>query len=921
MRPIKLTISAFGPYANETILEMDKLGDKGLYLITGDTGAGKTSIFDAIAFALYGEASGDNRENAMLRSKYSVPETPTFVELEFIYGNKTYKIRRNPDYERLSKRGGGMTTQSADAELTYPDGKIVTKIKDVNTAVQEIMGIDRSQFAQIAMIAQGDFLKLLFSPTEERKKIFRHIFKTQPYQILQDRLRNEANNLERQFEEVKNSINQYIKGLACDENDVLNLELIKSKDNALPVSDTIELADKIIKQDEQKHKENNEILEHIDIALGKINQLIGKAEAVKTAKIAMETATKDLVAKSEEEVTLITKHKLSEEKRPVIDALNNEIITQKNNIVNYDEYNLKVVQLNTSLKSLNEEDYINKNLKTELDKTKEALTITEEDFELVKNTELETQVLTSLKIEKETRLTKVKDLETALIEFRQLAKNLKATQDEYEKIRSEVALAKNDYYSKNQVFLDSQAGLLATTLIVNEKCPVCGSTEHPSPAPLSAESVSKEDVEKANKVFDEFQKKENQLSTEAGTLLGKKETKGNELKKMSEELFGKGSSDEMKEKIYQETESLSQEIKTIETKIKEEEEKARKKTLYEGKIKSLKKSIEETTTKVSTSDSNISSLSSTVEHLKEETTKQKSNLKFANKSEALSGIDKLEKTKNTLEASIETAKKALENCHSELARLKGTISSLKSQLESSEKIDLDTEITNKKELSSQKTALDLKNQTIHSRLNNNTMALKNINTQVAVILHLETKLTWVRALSTTASGNISGKEKIMLETYIQMTYFDRVIARANTRLMKMTSGQYELIRRKGATNYRSKSGLDLDVIDHYNGSTRNVKTLSGGESFKASLSLALGLSDEIQSSVGGIKLDTMFIDEGFGSLDSESLQQAINVMAGLTESNRLVGIISHVSELKEKIDKQIIVKKNQNGVSVVEIQA
>ena len=181
MRPIRLTMSAFGPYAGRQVIEFDRLGQQGLYLITGDTGAGKTTIFDAITFALYGEASGDTREPSMFRSKYAAPETPTEVELVFTYGGKTYTVKRNPEYDRPKSRGTGFTTQKAEAELTYPDGRVVTKQRDVDNAIREIMGIDRDQFLQIAMIAQGDFLKLLLASTEDRQKIFRQIFKTKRY--------------------------------------------------------------------------------------------------------------------------------------------------------------------------------------------------------------------------------------------------------------------------------------------------------------------------------------------------------------------------------------------------------------------------------------------------------------------------------------------------------------------------------------------------------------------------------------------------------------------------------------------------------------------------------------------------------------------------------------------------------------------
>lgn len=245
MRPIKLTVSAFGPYAGKTVLDLDKLGENGLYLITGDTGAGKTTIFDAITYALYGEASGDNREPSMFRSKYAEATTPTEVELVFSYAGKTYTVKRNPEYERPKSRGEGFTTQKAEVQLKYPDGRVVTKQRDVDNAIRDIMGINRSQFLQIAMIAQGDFLKLLLAPTEERKKIFRQIFKTQLYQDLQDRLKKESGQLNDKCDAARNSIKQYIDGITCDENDVLSIEVEKAKNGLLPAKDVMDLIDRL----------------------------------------------------------------------------------------------------------------------------------------------------------------------------------------------------------------------------------------------------------------------------------------------------------------------------------------------------------------------------------------------------------------------------------------------------------------------------------------------------------------------------------------------------------------------------------------------------------------------------------------------------------------------------------------------------
>ena len=244
---------------------------------------------------------------------------------------------------------------------------------------------------------------------------------------------------------------------------------------------------------------------------------------------------------------------------------------------------------------------------------------------------------------------------------------------------------------------------------------------------------------------------------------------------------------------------------------------------------------------------------------------------------------------------------------------------MKELLKDREEIDEDKAAKRKKELTDQKNDADVHIKEINARASANRSIYKALKKQVESIADTEQKLRWVKALADTAGGNLQGREKVMLETYVQTAYFDRIISRANVRFMVMSGGQYELKRSSTADNNRSQSGLSLDVVDHYNGTERSVKTLSGGESFKASLSLALGLSDEIQASAGGIRLDTMFIDEGFGSLDEESLQQAMRALSGLAESDRLVGIISHVPELKEKIDRQIRVIKDRSGGSRVEI--
>ena len=328
MRPIKLTISAFGPYAGKTVLDLDKLGANGLYLITGDTGAGKTTIFDAITYALYGEASGDNREPSMFRSKYAGADTPTEVELVFSYAGKTYTVKRNPEYDRPKSRGDGFTTQKAEAQLQYPDGRVVTKQRDVDNAIRDIMGINRSQFLQIAMIAQGNFLKLLLAPTEDRKKIFRQIFKTQLYQDLQDRLKRESGQLNDKCEAARNSIKQYIDGISYDENDVLSIEVEKAKNGILPTTDVIDLVDRLLSQDNDKKLVIEKSISDADKKLEIVNANLGKIEATEKAKTALEKAQNDLAAENETNLTLkdafeiekgkaAEKDKLAEEKAKI----------------------------------------------------------------------------------------------------------------------------------------------------------------------------------------------------------------------------------------------------------------------------------------------------------------------------------------------------------------------------------------------------------------------------------------------------------------------------------------------------------------------------------------------------------------------------------------------------------------------------
>ena len=341
MRPNKLIMSAFGPYAEKVTVELDRLGQNGLYLITGDTGAGKTTIFDAITYALFGEASGDNRETSMFRSKYATSETPTEVELYFTCSDKSYYVKRNPEYDRPKSKGEGITTEKANAELHMPDGRVITKLKEVNNAVVEIIGIDRNQFTQIAMIAQGDFLKLLLASTDERKKIFQKLFKTQSYYILQEKLKAESGKLSNEYDSIKSSVIQYINGIVCDGENVWFKAVCNAKNGDLTTEEIVELLEKLIADDEKSEKTISEEKEKLQKKLDDIKARITKAEDILAAKTDFEKNEADLKSESEKENTLKEKLKAEEEKLPKVKEFTEKVAEIKAFLPDYDELSEK----------------------------------------------------------------------------------------------------------------------------------------------------------------------------------------------------------------------------------------------------------------------------------------------------------------------------------------------------------------------------------------------------------------------------------------------------------------------------------------------------------------------------------------------------------------------------------------------------
>lgn len=810
MRPLKITMSAFGPYAGEVTLDMQKLGKSGIYLITGDTGAGKTTIFDAISYALYGEASGNYRENTTLRSKYASADTPTFVELEFEYNNEIYKINRNPEYPRPNKRGEGFTKQSANAELVMPDGSVITKIKEVSAKVEEIIGINKNQFSQIAMIAQGDFRKLLNCETNERSKIFRKIFKTEPYHNIEIKLSSLFNELKRNREKEKSGIEQYINQLKCNKNDTLSIELERAKSGDVLIEDVIKLAGEIINKDTLEYTKTQKNIESINEEIEKINsniKLYENQEATKKAYAKASAKLEELKTKRNE---CEKAYKSAEAQRERLDDLTRKINLINSKMPKYDE----LKSLENSLKEKKQSFEKNDGL---LKLKQQEITLLEKEID-----------------EKSKALEEVKGADL-------LAQNLvKKAQEKADKARDTASALK------------SRVDEIAANV----------------------KSAAKKLFGTDDNVFDDYNSNINALKKEYDCTLALLKTANEKLnlyKKLDKEI----------PKIQEKQKSLSDEISTLNTQKASDEA-----------------FISENTKRV---------------------TSIKSELDFESADLAKDKLKEYTDLSSDIKNAIEKSKNAFDDIKSKYDTQKGTKASLENALKEFKEIDLASLNEKSLKLNEYKKGVDKTAKSLYSRIESNKLLVDNISKKRDILKGYDDKYVWLKALSETANGDISGKEKITLETFVQMTYFDSIIRKANIRLLTMSDGQYELVRRSDAETLKKNEGLALDVIDHFNGSSRSVSTLSGGESFMASLCLALGLSDEIQSSNGGIKLDTMFVDEGFGSLDGEALDRALSALTSLSQGNRLVGIISHVDALCDRIDNKIVITKDRTTGSNAQI--
>ena len=1036
MRPIKLTISAFGPYASKQVIDFEELKGRNIFVISGKTGAGKTTIFDAISYALYGEASGESRETDSLRSHFADDNTETYVELEFELRGERYIVNRVPKQKKKKARGEGYTEKSADATLTLPDGKVITKVKNVTDKIIEILGITREQFKQIVMLAQGEFKKLLLADSVEREGIFRKIFNTYDFEKIQAELKDKAANLSKNRTKSKHEMEINLKNIK-GEHDIVIDEYVdfplvieklkdllerdnniyktlneegKEVDNKLQVKNQekaiIETNNNLIKEKEIITKALDELLSKEDEYKNKSKTIIdGKnAKEVKYIEDKLIETTKKLT-KREEDYNLSLKNidslKLKQEEankllqieeskecdREKLSVEINNLNKLEEKIIELDSLNNKVMHLKQSAENSKLQIINNKKETEELKKSKEEKELQLKDIATLetKKVELESDIKAKNKTLDEVReLFKViRSFQNTYIEHNNKAKEYKEFEVEYKKV-------KENYEKMDDLYKKEQAGILASKLQENEPCPVCGSTNHPNKATIkeNLKIPTKEELKVAKENLDKLEKENLEKINNLTTLNSNKTTYleqvnnhlsmlsatlnidktfnsetakvvknlGTELKsvidKLKDELLKVIDKISLKEKIEKELNLITTTINEREQSLikLEESEKNYTTELTQNitKIDEYKKEIPENITdvktlnnliEVKTKELNISKeklaklrlenenlakklegenstskeINKSIEELKLEIANNQTNFNEAIKEQGFDNIEDYENAKLKI-SMVEVLEKEVENYNSELKLTKAKREDIVNKTKDIVFMDITTIDEEIRSIQNNKKELESKLRELHAIIVGNKTILKNVENLNIEFKEIEEEYKVVGELADLANGKKA--PYISFERYILASYFEDIIEAANIRLEKMTGDRFSLIRKTSKSKGAGQKGLELEIYDNYTDSSRDVSSLSGGESFKASLSLALGLSDIVQSNAGGVSLDTMFVDEGFGTLDPQSLDNAIDSLLELQRGGRLVGIISHVEELKERIDAKLEVTSTSKGSKV-----
>lgn len=872
MRPLTLELCGFGPYAEKTFIDFARFDGSGIYLITGDTGAGKTTLFDGISFALYGEASGGNkrRQGKGFRSDFASADTPTYVEFTFSHLGKQYRIRRTPEYERPSKRGKGTTLQAATAEMEcVQEGWVFTRADEIGRKVLELVGLTREQFAQTMMIAQGDFLKILNASSSERKALFQQIFGTEIYEGLQEKLKSRYLECEKAQKDRKLLLINAMSKVKLDENSESFPEMKRLREDDRLAADFLTALENEIKERKKEQKKLTRDIQKLQDEKEQLARLLGRGMQINLDFGRLDQCRSQM--------------KQLEEQQEAIGEAEQTL-----------ECDSRAVKVKESWQNSVQAEKRAKASLLELEKTRDRYGLEQKKLDGLEEKAREAENLERENRRLEEENTRLSGLIPVVGRLEKCVRELKKARADLVSLEKEEAEAQAVYQQLRNRFYRGQAGLLAKRLEDGMPCPVCGSLHHPSPADFSEAIPEQEEVEKAEKTA---QRKLAALSEQAKQAAALQETE-RELKRQIREIFGDGQPEktEMQALLTANQKKIEKNAEKIKT-VREERQ-------------TVQECLQQLSGQVSVLEDTAKRLAEEAEATKTQYEQKRFECGFASEEEFQKELlDDRERQK--LEEQLKSYREAR-------AKTQAVFDELSDKLKDQSPMDTETLSEKIQELQSRLDELSGQQRREESRIEGNAETAKEIRKLLEATSKAAREWAVIADLYNTVSGQQSGKNKLSLETYVQQYYFRQVVAAANKRLAGLTDGLYTLRCKQEAKDKRSQSGLDLDVLDRNTGQWRDVSTLSGGESFMAALAMALGLSDVVQSRSGGIRLEAMFIDEGFGTLDETALKQAVDMLAKLADGSRLIGVISHVSELKMRIDQKLIIRKGPRGSYIEE---
>lgn len=944
MRPVRLLLSAFGSYAAKTEIDF-KHADNGIFLITGDTGSGKTTIFDAITYALYGETSGGMRSGSMMRSQYAAADEKTYVEFTFNYRGDIYHVRRNPEY-RIEKqlKNGKVKEQkvAAAVELTLPDGTVFPgKKKETDTKLAELIGVDVKQFTQIAMIAQGDFLKLLYTKTEERKLIFSRIFQTTLYYRVQEEIKKRFNALNEKLSYNRQAVLQETAHIRCEDVELKEQLQELSEHTLLPVEEYCKVTGEICRRGKAAEKAERKSMQAVQKEVQELTAELAKSREKKKLEDQLEEARRRFgVLAPQGDSKEAEKQKAEADRKAQEPSLLEKRLAAKQALERFDTLEKKEQAEQKAKASFDAEKQAFASLEQKLNELRQKQEHSEQKLQQIQNAG--------------SALVQAKEQEKACIQSRQelfklqeLDRQWKVECTKEQTCKDRLLLAEAEakqaifrYETDYEQFLLAQAGILAEHLADGAPCPVCGSVTHPSPAKLSDGAPSEECIRQEKEESERAKKEREQChlafvaqsgQVQAAEKQRKEQwarcemtfaawTESGCAKYLEEQFWDAAGMDapipeaERIAQLLEAAEALERQAHAkVETACRQEEERV----LLLEKIEKQKEQLVGLTEELEEKRTACASYERVWMECSKERIVWQETLFYANKGKAKEALAQTERQIERLKENETRTQQTYHEWEKECSLLKGNIAAWEKALPEEKMEDpknLEAALAQKAE---QQKAAEKQLAALHSENELNGMALNALKKYAAQRSSMEEEAAVLETLSKTANGKLGGMAKLDLETYVQRQYFRQIIAQANRRLVIMSQGQFVLKLKDSESAGKSKNeGLDLSVYSLVTDTVRDVKTLSGGEAFMAALSMALGLADIVQRTAGAVQLDMMFIDEGFGSLDDSAREQAIGVLRDLAGENGVVGIISHVAELKDSIDKKLIVKKTERGSTV-----